>query len=144
MILVADADVRDPIVQSLQAVRFPIHRVTELNIPLRPDTAMMQGVLKADGLLVTYDTGIPSQAYLYRFGQAGLTMVVVRLVPDGPAAWQKAVEVILRDWHAWQGIATETPSVISITWGGSRARTWEGLPHSMASPARARARRPSR
>ena len=132
MILVADADVRDPIVQALQAIRFPAYRLNELSIPIRPDAAMMQGVLEAGGLLLTFDTGIPSQAYLHQFGQAGLTVAVVRLVPDGPVAWQKATEIILRDWHTWQQVAARAPSVISVTWSGSRSRAWEDLPSTMA------------
>lgn len=135
MILVADADVRDPIVQALQAISFPISRLSELHIPVRPDTAVMQGVLDAGGLLLTFDTGIPSQAYLHQFGRAGLTVAVVRLDQEGPIAWQKATEIILRDWHAWQRVAARAPSVISVTWSGSRSRAWEDLPSTMASQA---------
>lgn len=62
MTLVADADVPDPVLSALQAVRYDIVRHDELGIPVRPDEELMAGLLAVGRVLVTRDVGIPSQA----------------------------------------------------------------------------------
>ncbi len=78
MTLVADGDVQDQIVQALQAVKYDIVTYDQLGLPIRPDKLLMERILSLGGVLVTRDTGIPSQAYLYQFAQYGLTVVVLR------------------------------------------------------------------
>ena len=135
MILIADADLWDPVIRSLQAVRFPIARLSELGIPLRPDSTVMQGVLDHNGMLITRDVGVPSQAYLYQFGAKGITVVVVRLKPENPTAWQRTVEVVLRHWDGWQQTAATGPSLITVNWNAVRARQWATLPPATGNSA---------
>jgi hypothetical protein len=49
--LVADADVPDPVIRSLQAVRYDIIRYTDLGLPSTPDTALMEALLERGGIL---------------------------------------------------------------------------------------------
>ena len=66
--LVADADLPEPVMKALRAVRYPIARYSDLGLPVRPDGALMQKMLESTEhrVLVTLDAGIPSQAYSYQ------------------------------------------------------------------------------
>lgn len=73
--LIADADVPDPVVQALQILGYGIVRYAELNIPVRPDKALLEGVLSHQGVVITKDTGIPSQAYLFEYAQTRMVLL---------------------------------------------------------------------
>ena len=136
MTLVADGDVPDPVIRALQEVRYGIVRARELGIPIRPDTALMAGLESPRHVLVTRDTGIPSQAYLFEFGQRGLTVVVLRWKQSRPKDFQEMVMIILRNGESWEHTAADTPSIISVNRQGSRFRDWTTLPPTAADPAR--------
>ena len=136
MTLVADGDVPDPVIRALQAVQYDIVRPQELGVPLRPDTSLMAGLRPGEHVLVTRDTGIPSQAYLFEFGQRGLTVVVLRWKRQLPKDWQKRVMAVLRDGESWERMAARAPSVISVNRRGSRPRGWSSLPSTAGDPAR--------
>ena len=138
MRLIADADFPFPIVAALKALRFPAFTLQDLDIPLRPDSAVMQGALANDGILATSDAGIPSQAYLYEFGARGLTIVLLRIKPQGREAWQRAAGLILLNWSEWEAKASERPSLITISRSNVRVRPWDTLPPSAGEPARPR------
>jgi hypothetical protein len=133
--LVADADVPIPVIQALKAVRYNIIRYSEIGLPT-PDRALMEALLNVGGILVTRDTGIPSQAYLYEYGLHGLTVVVLRWKQHRAKDWQEMVEAILRYGESWEAIAKEQPSLISVSRSGSRARPWHTLPPEVGGPAR--------
>ena len=60
--------VPEPAVRSLLEVKFHIRRIKEI-AEIRPNHPVMQACLDADGILITFDLGIPSQAYLYEIAQ---------------------------------------------------------------------------
>ena len=136
MTLVADADVPDPVIRSLQAVRYDIIRYTELGLPSTPDRALMAALLQSGGILLTRDTGIPSQAYLYEYGIHGLTVVLLRWKQQRARDWQEMVEAILRYGESWEALAEEEPCIISVSRGRSRPRPWRTLPPEVGDPAR--------
>ena len=136
MTLVADADIPDPIIRPLQEVRYDIIRAKDLRLPSRPDRDLMAGILQLGGVLLTLDTGIPSQAYMYEYAHQGLTVVVLRWKTQFPKDWQEMVSAILRDGEKWARIAAETPSIISVTRSRSRVRPWSTIPPSVADRAR--------
>ncbi len=136
MTLVADADIPVPVIRSLQAIKYDIVRYSELGLPTRPDTALMEGLLSRGGILLTQDTGIPSQAYLHQFGQKGLTVVLLRWKQSSPRDWQQMVAAILRHGESWKAFAAQTSGLISVNKNRSRPRLWESLPLSAADPAR--------
>ena len=132
--LVADADVPSPVIRALQTLRYPIVTYDEIGAPVRPDTALMAHVLdyvQESPVLVTKDTGIPSQAYVGRYAQAGLTVVLLRWKTSTYLDFQKMAELILRDGQKWIEIASRTPSVISVSRHGSRPRAWSRVPSSL-------------
>ncbi|MBI4334100.1 MAG: hypothetical protein HY673_22790 [Chloroflexi bacterium] len=131
MILVADGDVPDPVVAALQAVNYDIRRYRELNLPARPDRELMAGILALGGILVTRDTGIPSQAYLLGYGLNGLTVVLLRWKESRPKDFQEMVAAVLKYGEDWKAIAARTPSMISVSRRGSRARAWGTIPSTM-------------
>ena len=88
-------------------------------------------VLRQGGVLVTMDTGIPSQAYLFEYAQNGLTVVVLRWKKSTPKDWQEMAVSILRYGEDWEQIAAVTPSVISVNRRRSRARAWQDVPTSI-------------
>jgi predicted nuclease of predicted toxin-antitoxin system len=133
--LITDHQMPDPVVQALLAVKFDVVRVKELT-PVTDDLSVMQACVDADGILITRDVGIPSKAYLYGFAQKGLTVVLLRWKHDQYRDWQQMVEIILRDAHLWEQIASTSPSIISISYaGGSRARSWSRIPTIIALQA---------
>jgi hypothetical protein len=142
--LVADADVPDPVIEALKILGYGIVRYNELNLPIRPDGPLMEGVLANNGVLLTKDNGIPSQAYLFQYAQHGLTVVVLRWKQSNPKAWQEMAETILRDGASWEELANHTPSVISVTRRGSRPRAWSTIPADIAQQAAAHLKRQSR
>ncbi len=96
----------------------------------------MAGLLRLGGVLVTLDTGIPSQAYLYEYAHHGLTVVVLRWKTQFPKDWQQMVTAILRDGEKWERTTAETPSIIGVTRSRSRVRPWSTIPPSIADQAR--------
>lgn len=132
--LIADGDVPDPVITSLQAVQFPIVRYKELALPVRPDKQLMAKILSAQGIMLTMDKGIPSQAYLFEYAQNGLTVVVLRWKKSRPIDFQQMVLAILRDGESWGN--TTQPSVISVSQHGSRPRAWSTIPSTIADQAR--------
>jgi hypothetical protein len=134
--LVADADVPVPVIQALKAVRYDIIRYSEIDLPSTPDRALMEALLQSGGILLTRDTGIPSQAYLHEYGIHGLTIVLLRWKQQRARDWQEMVEAILRYGESWERTARETPSLISVSRSGSRGRPWYTLPPEVGNPAR--------
>jgi hypothetical protein len=128
---VADADLPEPVVKALQILQYGILRYSEIGAPVRPDSELMYAVLKHGGVLVTRDTGIPSQTYLFEYAQNGLTVVVLRWKESTPRDWQEMAGAILRDGERWEQIAVEIPSVISVSRSRSRARAWQDVPTSI-------------
>ena len=129
--LVTDADVPYPVIRALKILRYPIVTYGEIGAPARPDTALMAHVLahvQESPVLVTKDTGIPSQAYVGQYAQAGLTVVLLRWKTSTYPDFQKMAELILRDGEKWVEIASHTPSVISVSRHGSRPRAWSQFP----------------
>ena len=125
--LVTDADVPGPVVHPLKILRYPIVTFQDIEAPVRPDTALMECVLRSSRVLVTRDTGIPSQAYLARYPERGLTIVLLRWKESSYSDFQEMAEMILRDGAKWESIAERTPSVISVNRKGSRVKTWESI-----------------
>ena len=136
MTLVADADIPEPVIRSLQILKYDIVRYSEIGLPSRPDRALMEALLQSGGILLTRDTGIPSQAYLHQYGIHGLTVVLLRWKQQRARDWQEMVEAILRYGESWERTARETPSLISVSRSGSRARPWHALPPEAGYPAR--------
>jgi len=132
MMLIADADLRDPVIVALQAIKYPIVRYKELELPARPDKKLMKEILSKQGIMITMDLGIPSQAYAYQYAQYGLTVVLMRWKQSRPKDWQEMTLAILRDGESWAAIAATTPSVISVSHRGFRARAWVNIPSSIA------------
>lgn len=129
--LVADADVPFPVIRALKILRYPLITYDEIGAPVRPDTALMAHILdhvQESPVLVTKDTGIPSQAYVGQYAQAGLTVVLLRWKTLTYPDFQKMTELILRDGEKWIEIASHTPSVISVSRHGSRPRAWSQVP----------------
>lgn len=136
MTLVADADIQDPVIQALQAVKYDIVRYSEVGLPIRPDRALMEALLQSGGILLTGDTGIPSQAYLHEYGIHGLTVVLLRWKQQRAKDWQEMVEAILRYGESWERTAREMPSLISVSRNGSRERPWHTLPPELGNRVR--------
>jgi len=125
---IADANVPDPVIQALLAVKFDVKRIKDI-APTRPDRFVMQGCLETGGILITFDQGIPSQAYLYQFAKNGLTVVLLRWKKSTYKDWQQMVEIILRDAHIWEEAARNEPSIISVSYKrGTRIRAWSTIP----------------
>ena len=117
-----------PVIQSLLAVKADLKRIEELT-PKRDDRSVLQACLDAEGILITFDKGIPSQAYAYEFAKNGVTVVLLRWKGSTYADWQEMVEVILRDDALWKQAALSEPSIISVSYRrGSRIRTWSTIP----------------
>lgn len=137
--LVADADVPRPVVDALKILRYPIATYEEIGAPARPDTALLEHCLRTGHyVLVTRDTGIPSQAYVARYPQRGLTVALLRWKTSTFADFQKMAEAILRDGAKWEAAAAREPSVISVGARGSRYRPWSGIPpHTLRRDTRA-------
>jgi len=88
--LIADADVPAQVLSALRVLSFDIATLEELGIPVRPDRDLMAVLMQTDHrVLLTMDTGIRSQAYLYRYAQAGLTVVLLRWKGRGPKDLQE-------------------------------------------------------
>ena len=137
MTLVADGDLPDQVIASLQTVKYPIMRWHELGLPVRPDSHLMKALLsKGFRVLVTLDTGIPSQAYLYQYAANGLTVVLLRWKRRTPRDWQQMVKAVLTYGDEWETIAMKSPSVISVSNRSSRARAWTTIPPSIANSAK--------
>lgn len=130
MILVADHCIYDPIIQALKKLRFPILSITELQNDI-VDYSVMEACLESDGILVTMDKGIPSQAYAFEYASKGLSVVLLRWKSNKQDAWQQITEIILRDGNQWIQIAERETSIISVNYkGGTRARAWAEIsPH---------------
>ena len=127
--LVADADVPGPVVDALKVLRYPIATYEDIGAPARPDTALLDHCLRTGHrVLVTRDTGIPSQAYVARYPQRGLTVALLRWKTSTFQDFQKMAEMILRDGEKWEETAAREPSVISVSRHGSRSRPWVEIP----------------
>ncbi len=124
MRLIADHCIYEPIVLALSNLKFPLISIKEIQSE-RPDYTVMQACLDNDGILLTLDKGMPSQAYAFEYASKGLTVVLLRWKSNKEEAWQQITEIILRDHKLWLEIAQEETSVISVRYkGGSRPRTW--------------------
>ncbi len=131
--LVADADVPRPVVDALKILRYPIATYEDIGAPARPDTALMDHCIRTGNyVLVTRDTGIPSQAYVARYPERGLTVALLRWKSSTFEDFQKMAELILRDGAKWEATAAREPSVISVGARGSRYRPWGKIsPHTL-------------
>lgn len=133
MIFIADDCIYDPIVKALQMIRFDIKRRWDIGVK-SSDPPIIEACLADKNVLITFDLGVPPQAYYHEFGQNGLTIVLLRWKNATHRDWQQIVEVILRDSAQWLEIAVESPSVISVGYkSGSRARTWDKIPPMIAT-----------
>ena len=132
MTLFADANVPEPIIVALEAVRFDIRRTSELLPSTGTDRDVMRAVLEANGILVTFDAGIPSQAYAYQFARRGLSVILLRWETSTPKDWQEIVVAILRGADDWRESAGNRPAVLSVSRGGTRIRPWSDIPVEIA------------
>lgn len=130
--LVADADVPMPVIRALQAVQYPIVTYNEIGAPVRPDKALMQHVLRHSRVLITRDTGIPSQAYVAQYPAQGLSIVLLRWKTSTPKDFQEMAMMILRDGEKWEERAAHTPSIISVSKNRSRYRAWSDIPDDIS------------
>ena len=127
--LVADADVPGPVVDALNILRYPIATYEDIGAPARPDTALMDHCIRTGNyVLVTRDTGIPSQAYVARYPERGLTVALLRWKTSTFEDFQKMAEMILKDGAKWEATAAREPSVISVSRHGSRIKPWGEIP----------------
>jgi hypothetical protein len=69
--LVADADIPEPVIRSLQIVKYDIVRYSEIGLPSRPDRALMEALLQSGDMLLTRDTGIPLKHIYTSMGFTG-------------------------------------------------------------------------
>ena len=78
--LIADADVPGPVIAALKTLKYPIATYQDIGAPVRPDTALIEHMLRHGHgrVLVPHDRGIPAQAYIDQFHQRGLTVVLLR------------------------------------------------------------------
>ena len=136
MMLIADGDVSDPVIVALQKIEYPIVRYSELDFPVRPDRELMAKILSIQGIMITMDMGMPSQAYAFQYAQHGLTVVLLRWKQSRPKDYQEMVLAILRDGESWAQIASNEPSIISVNRRGSRPRAWSSIPPSIADSAK--------
>ncbi|MFC2060634.1 DUF5615 family PIN-like protein [Chloroflexota bacterium] len=124
MKLIADHCIYDPVLQALSALKFPITSITDL-LTERVDYTVMQACLDNNGLLLTLDKGMPSQAYAFEYASKGLSIVLLRWKSGNNEAWQQITEIILRDSRYWIEIAQQETSIISVSYkGGSRSKAW--------------------
>jgi hypothetical protein len=128
----ADANVPEPIIAALDAVRFDIRRTSELRPSTSTDRDVMGAVLEAGGILVTFDAGIPSQAYAYQFAERGLSVVLLRWKTSTPKDWQEIVAAILRGADSWRESTSNEPAVLSVSKRGTRIRPWSEIPSQIA------------
>jgi len=133
LIFVADDCIYDPIVRALQIIRFEVKRRTDIGTR-SPDPPILEACLHDHNILITFDMGIPPQAYLYDFGQNGLTIVLLRWKTSTYKDWQQIVEIILRDSSKWKESAQKEAGIISVNYKkGSRIRLWKDIPPIISS-----------
>lgn len=132
--LVADADVPGPVINALKTLQYPISTYEDIGAPIRPDTALMEYMLRysPSRVLVTMDTGIPSQAYTVQYLKEGLTVVLLRWKTSTFKDFQEMASMILRYGEKWEQIASGTPSIISVTRNRYRTRAWRDVPGSIS------------
>ena len=131
--LIADADVPYPVIQALKILRYPIASFDDIGAPVRPDKALMEHVLRHSRVLVTRDTGIPSQAYVAQFPAQGLSVVLLRWKTSTPRDFQEMAMMIMRHGEEWEELASYTPSIISVNRRSSRHRAWSDVPDEIGN-----------
>ncbi len=133
--LVSDADVPMPVISALKILRYPIVTYNDIEAPVRPDKALMEHVLLHSRVLVTRDTGIPSQAYVAQYPSQGLTVALLRWKTSTYKDFQEMALAILRYGEKWEEIASHTPSIISVNRNRSRERAWSEIPADISGTA---------
>jgi len=131
--LVADADVPFPVIRALKILQFPIATFDDIGAPIRPDKALMEHVLLHSRVLITRDTGIPSQAYVAQYPAQGLSVVLLRWKTSTPKDFQEMATMILRYGEEWEERASHTPSIISVNRNRSRYRAWSDVPNEIGN-----------
>jgi len=127
VILIADHCVYEPIIQALKKLQFPILSIYDIQDG-RADYTVMQACLDNNGILITLDRGIPSQAYAFEYASKGLSVVLLRWKSSKQDAWQEMTEVILRESKHWIETAERETSIISVSYkGGSRPHAWSDI-----------------
>ena len=125
---VADDDLYEPVKAALEKLHFDIIRA-----PARDDKNLLAKTLELGKVLITRDTGIPSQAYAFEFAKNGLSVVVLRWKGSNATVWQEMTLAILRYSKEWECIANTEPSVISVKKNGYRARAWKNIPEAIGN-----------
>lgn len=131
--LVADADVPYPVIRALKILQYPIATFDDIDAPVRPDKALMEQVLRHSRVLITRDTGIPSQAYVAQYPAQGLSVVLLRWKTSTPKDFQEMTMMILRHGEDWAKRASHTPSIISVNRIRSRYRAWSDIPDEIGN-----------
>ena len=131
--LVADADIPFPVIRALKILQYPIATFDDIGAPVRPDKALMEHVLQHSRVLITRDTGIPSQAYVAQYPAQGLSVVLLRWKTSTPKDFQEMAMMILRHGEEWEQRASHTPSIISVNRNGSRYRAWSDVPDDIGN-----------
>ena len=131
--LVADADIPFPVIRALKILQYPIATFDDIGAPVRPDKALMEHVLQHSRVLITRDTGIPSQAYVAQYPAQGLSVVLLRWKTSTPKDFQEMAMMILRHGGEWEQRASHTPSIISVNRNGSRYRAWSDVPDDIGN-----------
>lgn len=139
--IVADGDVPDPVVTALKTLGYDIKTCDDLGLPVRMDPKIMAGALAHNSILLTMDTGVPSQAYLFELAQNGLSVVVLRWKVCNCKAFQEMALAILRDGEDWQRKAANDPCVISVNNRKSRCRSWSNISPNIAKQGQVRFKR---
>ena len=132
--LVADADVPFPVIRALKILQYPpIATFDDISAPVRPDKALMEHVLLHSRVLITCDTGIPSQAYVAQYPAQGLSVGLLRWKSLTPKSFQEMTMMILRHGEEWEERASHTPSIISVNRNRSRPRAWSDVPDEISN-----------
>ena len=131
--LVADADIPIPVIRALKILQYPIATFDDIGAPVRPDKALMEHVLQHSRVLITCDTGIPSQAYVAQYPAQGLSVVLLRWKTSTSKDFQEMAMMILRHGEEWEERALHTPSIISVNRNGSRYRAWSDVPDDIGN-----------
>jgi predicted nuclease of predicted toxin-antitoxin system len=128
--LLCDANVPEPIVNALNALKIPVVSVNRIPGTAEDDTKVIEVAKTLDAIIVTLDkdftTNQPLFAAMVEKGSR-----VVRIIPPKCSPEQmteQLARIVIQNYRQWQTLLSTNPGIVSCSEKGNRFRELTSLP----------------
>ena len=128
--LLCDADVPDPVINALAALRIPALSVNRIPGTADDDKKVVDVAHTLDAIIVALDRDYTAEQPLFAaMIEKGSRVVRIRLPKCAPYEIVERITIMMvNNYRQWQELLNDKPGIVSCTRAGNRFRTLKDFP----------------